>query len=445
MRLVFRHRTAALCALIALLLFSGCRRVDSTADVAAAAQLVTDRSDIAPDWQAKAPTWDGETPLTRELAIRLALANQPTLQSQRATIAAARADLEQAGLLPNPMLSLFLGLEDGDVSMLNAGVMQPLSALWLRKPRMRQANSQLQQAILLAADAALMSIDQVDQSLAQVRFHERSCANHDEQRVLLQRAQAAARDKLQLGMGTAFDVSRVTADLLMLESELLMAQSMLLQEKQQLLKLLGLPEENTTFSIASDVDPAPPQQDENVVIARARQQRLDLLAAQWSVKSARDALVAAKRSRWPQIDAGAEIERESPGDEPAMTVAGPALNVTIPIFDTGSAKVAKESAMLEKALADARALEHTVIREVRSAHAQLTVAEDQLRLYREKILPQAQKNAADAQAGFDTGQLDLTDVLMARRQLAMSQQKHLEFIRDAAIARSQLRRSTGGR
>src|SRR5688500_11449833 len=106
---LLHDRVAAVCALAALLLFAGCGRVDSTADVAAARQLVADRSGIAPDWPAAAPTWDGNTPLTRDLAIRLALARQPTLRAQRATIAAARADLVQAGLLPNPMLSLFLG------------------------------------------------------------------------------------------------------------------------------------------------------------------------------------------------------------------------------------------------------------------------------------------------------------------------------------------------
>src|SRR5688572_15341049 len=106
------HRSV-LCALAALMLFAGCQRVDSTADVDSAGKLVAERSGIAPQWQAATLTWNAQTPITRELAIRLALARHPGLRAERATIAAARADLEQAGLWPNPMISLFLGLEDG--------------------------------------------------------------------------------------------------------------------------------------------------------------------------------------------------------------------------------------------------------------------------------------------------------------------------------------------
>jgi outer membrane protein, heavy metal efflux system len=278
--------------------------------------------------------------------------------------------------------------------------------------------------------------------LAQIRFHQGSCANLEEQRALLERAQKAARDKLELGMGTSLDVSKVAAELLMVKSEQVTALAALVDEKQALLKLMGRPGASTDFTLAGEAEAADSAADEARAMEAARQQRLDLLAAGWAVEAARRKVAEARGSTW-DVAAGVEGQRDSMGDEPGMTVVGPSVNVAVPVFDMGSARVAKARAEFEQAKAREQMLAHSVIREVRAAHAGLAVAEAQVRLHREEILPLAEKNVTQAQAGFDTGELDLGEVLMARRSLAMSHMKFLEHQRDEAVARAKLRRSTG--
>ena len=134
------------------LAFAGCQSLSPAKELDQAGGLVQERAGLKPAWQTQAKPgltgkfagsdWDGRRDLTAAEAIRIALNNSPSIRSDLADIAAARADLVQAGLLPNPMLNVMAKFDGNGASMLDAGLMQAISALWLLPSRTSAAHAQ---------------------------------------------------------------------------------------------------------------------------------------------------------------------------------------------------------------------------------------------------------------------------------------------------------------
>ena len=127
-----------ICALAALAV--GCQSVDPGHEFATASSLVRGRTGHGlPDYLASPESFE---------AIRLALRNHPAVQQDLASIAEARADFVQSGLLPNPVLTVETLMEGGALRLTMAAAMQSLSELWLRPSRVGAAEARLQEAVL---------------------------------------------------------------------------------------------------------------------------------------------------------------------------------------------------------------------------------------------------------------------------------------------------------
>lgn len=152
------ERIARPCLLVLCLLSSSCASLDPKPDIDLATSLVHTHSGWRPQWNAPwsggggaDELWDGATPLTEDLAVTLALRHNRAIRADLERIAASRADLVQAGLLPNPVLSLAFGFPVGGTTgptEIVVGAMQQLAALWLRGPRVSAAEATLRQTIL---------------------------------------------------------------------------------------------------------------------------------------------------------------------------------------------------------------------------------------------------------------------------------------------------------
>ena len=101
----------ALAATVSLgVTLGGCAATDATKDQAEARWLAARASGLGqptgPSRDGDEPrTWDGRTELSEDLAAGLALAANPALKAELETIALARADRAEAGLVPNPIVS----------------------------------------------------------------------------------------------------------------------------------------------------------------------------------------------------------------------------------------------------------------------------------------------------------------------------------------------------
>lgn len=440
-----------LAAAVLLGLLAGCASLDPRDDIAQSARIVEDRTGLAVGWPEPAASgpdavWDGKSPLTARQAAARAIADNPAIGADLAVIAAARADLAQAGLLPNPVLNVSLGWGvSGGSSMLTAGAMQSLSSLWLRPSRQAAAHAELQRTILRVSDNAITLAARVEASHRRIVHYQTLLAVLEEQREVLSRAEAASRAGLAAGLGTSLDVNRFRAERLEVDAGIRDVWKDMDLEKRALLESMNRADASADWSAAAASVSADAVPDEEGLVALARRQRLDLQAASWSVQAQQARLREAQLEALPETDAGADLERDSPSGEKAMTTLGPSLRVEAPIFDQGQARVTKARSELDRLVMEARSADQNAVLQVRLARRTLHSAEEQAHAYRTEVVPLATQNIRQAQAAFEAGDANVLDVLMAERDWAKARIALQQFDLERDLALIALTRAVGGR
>jgi len=245
-------------------------------------------------------------------------------------------------------------------------------------------------------------------------------------------------------MGTSLEANRLQAELLVTVARERTTQKKLDLEKRALLELLNRADASANWQATGPGDPPHALPDEHTLAALARQQRLDVLAAAWSVKAHQARLRHAELAAGGDLSAGAMMERENPDSGDTMTMIGPALRVEVPVFDRGQPAIAKAHAELTRAQMDARTIEQRAIRQVRQASQTLRTAHAQVRACRTELLPLAVRNTRQAQAAFDAGLAALVDVIASERDRIKAVLALQQFELDRDLARIELARAVGG-
>lgn len=404
---------------VSTLLLAGCSTVNFTRDLSRASALVESHSGLTTAWgdESVPPAWDGHSPLSSTQAATVALRNGRELRVELELIAAARADLVQSGLLPNPVLSLTLRLPlQGGNATFDAGLVQQFTSLWLRPYREGAAEAELNRVVLSASDRALRLVADARRVHAQVLFGQRGVALVREDLALLQRSVEATEGRVRAGEATTLDVNRVRQQLLGLQAELQREGANLEQLKRELLGVIGMADAATDWD-AIDEQAADSSQDnllaEAEVVDRLRTQRLDVVAARFVVEERRQELEA---KRWlkgkPIVDAGASFEATGGKSE-----IGPAVDLTLPVFDTGAAQFEKARAELRAADARAKHVEQVAIAEARRAWSELQRTRALSDFYRTQVVALAEDNLARTQSAIRAGTTDQTVVLEAQQEL----------------------------
>jgi len=435
-------------ALIALGL-GGCASLDPKPDIDRAASTVGDRSGVTPEWtqpwESSLSAWDGRAPLKVEQAVAMALRNNREIRSQVEQIAASRADLVQAGLLPNPVLGLTLRFPFDPVSggtFIGAQVVQSFTALWLRDGKVKAADARLNQTVLDISDKALRLVAEVKATHARIAFGQLAVHHADHNVVTIQKSIDALDARVRGGEGTALDVNRARQQFAKAQAERTIVVRDLAKDRRRMLELMGFADENAEWTAEADTSiVAALSIDEAAAIILAGEQRLDVAAARSIVEALRADLSVEEKSRLKDFGLGADFERDVDG---AKTI-GPVIEVGIPIFDTNAAQIAKAGSLARAALASYEAVSQRAVREVRIAWVELDAASRLVDQYRSAVLAISERNLMLAEAALKSGQSDVTVLLDAQRELVDARRTLNDLERDAAIARIALEQAAGGR
>lgn len=436
-------------ALLALALAGGCASLDPGPDIGRARATVAERAGVAPEWsepwEAALTSWDGRSPLRVEQAVAMALRNNREIRSEVEAIAASRADLVQAGLLPNPVLQFTLRFPFDPVSggtFVGAQVVQSFAALWLRDGKIRAADARLNQTVLDVSDKALALVAEVRASHARIVFGQRAVAMIDENLATMRRTIDSFEARVRAGEGIALDVNRARQRLAGAETEREIARRDLAQERRRMLELIGFAAEHEAWEAHPDPSAGPmPTPDEPGVIALAASQRLDVAAARCVAEARRDELTVEERSRLRDFGVGADFERSESGEKSV----GPVIEIGVPIFDTNEAQIAKAGSLARAALATYEAVAQRAVREARVAWVATDSAARLVEQRRASLVAVAEHNLALARGALDAGDADITAVLETQRELVDARRTINDLERDAALARIALEHAVGGR
>jgi len=434
-------------SLLFLTLLAGCASLDPAPDYEEASNLVAQHSAWKPIWNAPwaddVSTWDGKSALTLAQAVTIAFQNNRALRVELESIAAARADLVQSGLLPNPVLGASFGHSDVG-NAVSLGLVQELNDLLSMPQRKKAAAAALKGQVLAVSDLALRLVTDVRHAHSEVVFEQRGVALTQSHLALIQRSIDVAEKRLKAGEGTQLDVNRLTQELLSLQADLEEQRLALRTARRNLLELLGMADADADWEADDSGYPeegSSPTLTESEAMKRTALQRLDVQAARAALQQRIHELNVETLGAIPDVALGPTYEN----DEESLKFLGLDMEVEIPIFDTNRAQVAKARSELRKSRAEADKVLQEAVSQTRSAWLAWQSKVQLVGFFRDHVLTLARKNLALAQQSFGAGQVDLTVVLDTQQEVIQAEFKLNNLELDAATSLADLEYAVGGR
>ncbi len=409
------------------------------------------RTDVR--WQAMSPSAGADTdrrvrrllsrPLDAETAGRLALLHNPSVQAALDELGIARGQLVSASLLPNVSIDadIWFPVDDNDEISLEGAARIDLGSI-IRIPLQRSvAEAELRATSFEAATRVLdLAFD------ARVAFHRYQAAVQIQALLgTVVEAQRAAWDAARLlrEAGNVRELDVVQQRVLYEESRLALANAELevLDARERLNVLMGVWGEDTQWDAAPRL-PAPPEQAPDLERLERRAVEASLTLASLGQRAearARRIGVAQSLAVLPQLRAGAGVNRE----EGALGV-GPSFEITLPLFDQQQGTIASEEARLEQVRARHTAEAIRVRSSVRRARNALLNALMRVNFYHETLLPVRAELVAQMLLQYNAMQVDVFQLLNARRAQIEANVASVEALRDYWIADAVLAKILAG-
>ncbi len=446
-------RTDPILAILGLAaLATSCAAVNPRAGVGDVERLVAARAPLTVAWPenaAAAHQVDAtvEALLREELtvddAVRIALLNNRGLRALYEELGVAEAELVQAGLLPNPVLSanVRFGLGPSGTGAELGLVQELLGALQIPLKR-RVAASARDATRREVADAVLgLALDtkaafyRLQGALQMLELRRRVVTATELSREVAERQHAA-------GGITDLDVATERALHEEARIELAEVESTVLAEREDLNTLLGLWGERTTWTVAARLPGLPPDEvPESGLESLAVSQRLDLEASRLRTQ---EELARYRLGRlWgliPGAALGSAAERELEGG----WSVGPALDLPIPIFDQRQTELAASAARIRAGDARHAALAVRIRADVRRARLKVAAARARAEHYAAVVLPLQTRIVAETQREYDAMLLGVFQLLQAKRGQIDAGRRYIETLTDYWVSRTELERSVGG-
>ena len=355
-------------------------------------------------------------------AVRLALQRNQSLMAQRLTIEAAKADEITAGLKPNPGISVgadgFTPFSPSDITpdFLKNGVSYSASADYLF-----ERGGKRQKRILTAQDATDVASKTVVDNERQLRFQTEQAfigvllaksvldlANQNLKSfsdvVEINRQRVTAGD---LAEGEFYKIS---LQKLQFEQDVSAAEVGLVQSKATLRQLMGFDTVTDDFDVVGDLEYAKHDLNLQDLEQQALASRPDLVAAQSSVKLARDTALAERANAARDVDGSLNYSHTGP-----VNVMGVGVSVDLPIHNRNQGNIAKADVGARQAAEVESATRYAVLTDVVSAFAGFQTNDKVVQLFQSGYLDQAKQSLDISTYVYQRGAGSLLDLLDAER------------------------------
>ncbi len=377
--------------------------------------------------------------LTLHDAIRRAFATDPGLQAALARTHIELAAATEAGLPPDPVLSVVLREPSGGgPAQVEAGLTGAVVSLLQTPRRAGAAHHRLRAEVSRALVTALDLLQDVQTRYAGVQALEALRELLAERRDTVQRLLDVTRARLEVGEATRAETVAFGSELLAIELELAERLGELRRERLALSRLLGEPSGAADWTVDAFEPPALDLGDEAAWIARALECRPDIRAAEWELLAREDELALARASPFASTELGVEGERDG------NWAAGPGLSVPLSLSGRSDVRLQSASARHAEAGHILTETQRIAVSDVRSAFAVMSLSTSGVERLRSELLPLIERRRADVQRAFEARELDISTLLLVDQALQESRSRLLELERQAALSLYQLQRAVGG-
>ena len=380
-------------------------------------------------------------PLSADGAVRVALLNNRGLRASLAALGVAEADLVQAGRMANPGFS-FSRMSGGGETEIERSVMFDLVGL-LTMPIRRDIEARRFQGaqLLAAADAVRLAADTRKAWFNAVAATQ--SAHYAEQvREAAQASAELARRMARAGNLSALDQAREQVFSAESTAQLARARHNATAAREQLARLMGVWGAQTAFTLPDRLPelPAAPR-DERDVEALAMQQRLDVQLAKLETASTARALGLTRATGVVNVLEAGYVNASKSG---SPRENGYEIELAIPLFDWGGARVAKAEALYMGAV---HRTAHTAVNarsQVREAWSAYRTTYDLARHYRDEVVPLQKKISDETLLRYNGMLMSVFELLADARAQITGVNTAITAQRDFWIAETDLQAAING-
>lgn len=413
-----------------------------------------DRSFVSPELEARAGAGLGpgvepgetaipdgvnlENGVSEDEAVAIALWNNAAFQEALAMLGFQRAALIEAGLLPNPVFSVFFPVGP---KQLEFAVKFPLEVIWLRPGRVARAELECERAAALLVGGGLDLVRDVRTAYADVILARGRARLGEDLLALRGRILAFFETRLRAGAVSELEASKARIKALEAgrQSARLVHEVALAEER--LRALLGLGMERTGLDFSGETAEIPRlHEDEEDLLDDALAARPDLRAAELEVQAAGE---RAGLAPWEFLSLSGILDANEEGKEGFE--AGPGLELAVPLFNWNQGGVARADAELERAARRYVTVRHAIAREVAEARRRFLRAAEDLESWGSRIIPAREVARRQAKTAHEKGQISALPVLEMEEELVQARLQEAEARAEARRAKAALERSLGRR
>lgn len=379
---------------------------------------------------------------TDEEAVATALWNSARFQVELTRLGFSRADLAEAGALPNPTLSFLLPIGPRQAELTAT---YPIAALVQRPARVAAAKADVERTARALVEVALDLVRDVRLAHAEAMVAARRTALRREIEQTWAAIARLTEARQRAGDASELEVRAARAEAVVAADATARAATDDRLAQHRLRRLVGLAQSPLGERLTAAQTPvagSPPPPAETLV--------KDALAARPDVRGAEMAIEAAgaragwERAKILQLFARLDVKPiGTRGGSPSLVLPGATLE--IPIFNWNPGGRGRAEAEMSQATFRYVAVRDDVTTEVWLAHQQLEQGLGSLVVWREKVLPLADANLTSALKAYESGNETYLLVLDSTRRSQDARLRALELESEVLRARAALARAVGRR
>ena len=382
------------------------------------------------------------SPLTADSAAQIALLNNRGLQATYAELGIAESDLVQAGRLTNPGFT-FERLRRGDdisidrtflVNVLGLITMPLRTDLEKRRVALTQGR--------ITAETLQVAADTRRAYFSTVAARE-TVKYLEQVKMAAEASSELARRMAAVGNFSKLDQAREQVFYAEATAQLARVRLMALAERERLTRLMGLWSEDINFNLPERLPDLPKATREIVNLeAQALKQRLDVQGAMQEAENIASNMGLVKATGFINVfEAG--YRRNSESGQPRQT--GYEIELRLPIFDWGGARVARAEYTYMQAVNRAADTAIKARSEVREAYAAYRTTYDVARHYRDEIVPLRKRISEENLLRYNGMLISVFELLADARQQITSVNAYIEAHRDFWLAEANLNLALTGK
>jgi len=381
-------------------------------------------------------------PLSIDSAVQVALLNNRTLQASYWDLGIAESELVQAGRLANPGFSFKRTHGGGEVAIertLSLNFIQlltmPLSSR-IEAQRFEQVKLALAgEAVALAHEARLAWIEAVAAQQG-VDYAKQISDASDASSELATRMQ-------QAGNWSKYDAAREQAFHAEAMADVARARKAATASREKLTRLLGLSGADASYRLPDRLPdlPAAPRAMQDAEAAAMRD-RLDLQAAKLDTEHTAGALGLTKVTRLVNVLELGAIRESATG---APRERGYEIALEIPLFDWGSARVARAEATYMQSANRLAAAAVNARSEVREGLEDYQASYQLAKHYRDVVIPLRQQISQETLLRYNGMLLSVFELLADAREQTTAVNNYITALKEFWIADANLDAAVGGK